>query len=105
MHPQDGQKNLVSGRLRLEAQRENIICPADRVLTLYNEANEPNAKRISGRVRTWFTDEAQKKGWAGIHWVKEVQSKHGAGCVLARPPEKVGVSIKVTKTTLVLDED
>jgi hypothetical protein len=44
MHPQDGQKNLVSGRLRLEAQRENIICPADRVLTLYNEANEPNAK-------------------------------------------------------------
>ncbi|MFZ5761625.1 MAG: hypothetical protein ACOY8P_01685 [Thermodesulfobacteriota bacterium] len=81
-----------------------MMCPADRVLGLFNQETSKEAKRIGKTVRTWFTNTAHNYGWAGVMFVKQVGSQHGAGCVLARPPEIVNAQIIVTKKTLVLTE-
>lgn len=60
------------------------ICPAERVLKLYNEANNAEAVRISKKVREWFEVEAHEDGWDVVGFVPEVQSQHGAGAVLIK---------------------
>lgn len=77
-----------------------VLCPADRLLGLYNQDSGKSAKKISKTVRGWFAREASSKGWAGVNFVPDVQSKHGAGCVLWLPPQQI--NIKITKTTNVL---
>lgn len=79
-----------------------VLCPADRVIGLYNQNGGDAAKRIAQKVRLWFAAEALKNGWAGVHFLPDVQSKHGAGCVLWLPPRQVNISINITNTTLVL---
>lgn len=79
-----------------------VLCTAERILALYNQATRKNAKRISKSVKKWFAAQAPQHGWAGGHFLPEVQSGHGAGCVLFVPPQRVNVNIKVTNTTLVL---
>lgn len=79
-----------------------VLCTAERILDLYNQETGKDAKRISKSVKKWFADEAPTHGWAGGHFLPEVQSGHGAGCVLFIPPKQVNINIKVTKTTLVL---
>jgi hypothetical protein len=67
-----------------------VICPGERVLALYNQNTGENAKRISKGVREWFQDEASRNGWSGTHFLPEVQSMHGAGCLLtARGTQEV----------------
>ncbi len=80
-----------------------VICPAERVIGLYNENSGDTAKRIAKKVRRWFISQAEKQEWAGVHFLNEVQSNHGAGCILWRPPEKVDVKITITKRILVLN--
>lgn len=63
-----------------------VLCPADRVLNLYNQDSGKSAKKISKKVRDWFTDEAMKDGWDAVGFIPEVQSQHGAGCVLLKSP-------------------
>ena len=72
------------------------ICPADRVLDLYNEANQADAKKISKKVRTWFTGVAHADGWDTVGFVPEVQSQHGAGAVLIKkfPDQTPAQSLK-----------
>lgn len=60
------------------------ICPADRVLDLYNRANDAEAKRIGKTVRAWFTAEAHADGWDHVGFVPQVESEHGAGAVLIK---------------------
>jgi hypothetical protein len=79
-----------------------ILCPAERVVGLYNQDSGESAQRIAQKVRKWFFVEASKRGWAGVHFLPEVQSNHGAGCILWRPPEKFAVQITVTEETLIL---
>jgi hypothetical protein len=79
-----------------------VLCTADRVLSIYNQDSGETAKRISKAVRTWFAAEAASKGWAGVHFLPEVQSAHGAGCVLWLPPQQVNIKVTVTKNILVL---
>ena len=79
-----------------------VLCPADRVVGLYNQDSGDTAKRICKKVRKWFFDQAAQKGWAGVHFLPQVQSNHGAGCILWRPPQQINMSVKVTKKTLVL---
>ena len=43
-----------------------VLCPADRVLHLYNQDHETPAKKISKKVREWFFAEAHSKGWNEI---------------------------------------
>ncbi|HEY5704787.1 MAG TPA: hypothetical protein VIS96_04355 [Terrimicrobiaceae bacterium] len=82
-----------------------IICPAERVIGLYNQDSGDTAQRIAKKVRNWFIEQAVKNSWAGVHFLNEVQSNHGAGCILWRPPEKVDVTITVTKEILVLSPE
>jgi hypothetical protein len=79
-----------------------VLCAADRVLGLYNQDSGDAAKRIGKKVRVWFAAEALKKGWAGVHFLPEIQSAHGAGCVLWLPPQQIDVKINATVNTLVL---
>lgn len=82
-----------------------VLCPAERVIGLYNQGSGDKAQRIAKKVRTWFSAEAHREGWAGVYFLPEVQSNHGAGCVLWRPPTRVDVQVTVTKHTLVLREE
>lgn len=63
-----------------------VICPAERVLNLYNQAhpNEP-AQRTSKTVKEWFSTTATNEGWDGVHFLPEVQTSHSAGAVLLSP--------------------
>ncbi|MBK6686013.1 MAG: hypothetical protein IPG45_16185 [Deltaproteobacteria bacterium] len=78
-----------------------VLCPGDRVLTLYNENGGRTAKRISKRVKAWFTAEAHEHGWVGVRFLPEVQTRHSGGAILWQAPK---VSVNVTKNTLVLVE-
>ncbi len=82
-----------------------VLCTAERILALYNQATGKSAQRITKNVKMWFAEEAPKHGWAGGHFLPEVQSGHGAGCVLFTPPQQVNVSIKIKNTTLVLEAE
>jgi hypothetical protein len=79
-----------------------VLCSAERILALYNQETGSKAKRIGKTVKKWFASQANDLGWAGGHFLPEVQSGHGAGCVLFVPPQKVNIKVEITKTTLVL---
>ena len=82
-----------------------ILCPAERVINLYNQATTKRAKKIAKSVRDWFAREARKNGWAGVHFLPEVQSNYGAGCVLWPPPQQINVTVRVTNQILVLEAE
>ena len=82
-----------------------VFCTSDRILALYNQATGKEQQRITKPVKQWFASEAQANGWAGGHFLPEVQSGHGAGCVLFIPPREVNINIKVTQKTLILTAD
>ena len=84
------------------AKEPAILCPAERILGLYNQDSTDSAQRIAKKVRSWFAAEAAKHGWAGVHFLKQVASAHGAGCVLWRPPARINVTITLRKEDLVL---
>jgi hypothetical protein len=79
-----------------------VLCPAERVIGLYNQNSGSTAKRISKTVRAWFVTQAMGAGWSGVYFLPEVQSAHGAGCVLWPPRQQVNVTVIVTLQTLVL---
>lgn len=81
------------------------FCTAERVIGLYNQENGEKRQRITDSIKQWFAAEAMGHGWAGGHFIPEVQSGHGAGCVLFMPPQQVNVAINVTEKTLVLVAD
>ena len=81
-----------------------VLCPAERVLGLYNQDSGDTAKRIAKKTRKWFASEAMKKGWAGVHFLPDIQSAHGAGCVLWLPPQKLTINITNQLVLAVLDE-
>lgn len=85
-----------------KAGQPAMLCPAERVLKLYNQDNGKDAKRISKSVRAWFGTTAEQQGWAGVHFLPEVQSNYGAGCILWPPPPQINISVNITKQTLVL---
>lgn len=74
-----------------------VLCPAERVIGLYEQETGEVAERIAKTVQTWFSAEAAKRGWAGCRFVPEVQSTHGAGAILLNP-----VSTKLVDHKIVL---
>jgi hypothetical protein len=82
------------------ANKPAVFCTAERVLNLYNQDNDKPAQRISKKVRGWFFEAAHDAGWTGVHFIPEVQSKHGAGCMLWVAQDRA--NIKITKAVLVL---
>jgi hypothetical protein len=85
-----------------KAENPAVLCTAERLLGLYNQDSGDTAKRISKKVRVWFKKQALDKGWAGVRFIPEIQSAHGAGCVLWLPPQQVNISIKITNNMYVL---
>jgi hypothetical protein len=83
-------------------QDRAVLCTADRVIALYNQETNGDAKKISKKVKIWFATQAKANGWAGAHFLPEVQSGHGAGCILFVPPTVLNVKVTVKQTTLVL---
>jgi hypothetical protein len=81
-----------------------VLCPSDRVLALYNqESGAPKkAKSISKKVREWFFNHAHQQGWAGVRFLKDVQTSEASGCVLWIPPREINLSVNLTAQTLVL---
>lgn len=79
-----------------------VLCTTERILALYSQEIGKDAKRMSKNAKKWFASQAPLHGWAGGHFLPEVQSGHGAGRVLFVPPQQINVNVKVTKTTLVL---
>lgn len=59
-----------------------VICPGERVLNLYNQETGKDAQRLSKNVKDWFIDNARANGFADAHFVPEVETHHGAGCLL-----------------------
>ena len=82
-----------------------VLCTAERILAVYNQATSKDAQRITKNVKKWFASEAKNHGWAGGHFLPEVQTGHGAGCVLFVPPQQINLTIKVKSTTLVLEAE
>ncbi len=80
-----------------------VLCPAERVLALYNQDSGEEAQRISKKVREWFFDQAHRNGWHGVHFVPDVQSRHGAGCIMW-VTFSTGRQIVVTNQILVLED-
>ena len=86
--------------------REAIVfCPAERILALYNQDSGDNAQRLAPKVKAWFRTRAYGHGWAGVHFMPAVQTNHGAGCAMWRPPQQLNVQVVVTRQTLVLVDD
>lgn len=80
-----------------------VLCPAERVLALFNQDSGDEAQRITKKVKEWFFEVAHHAGWDGVHFVPEVQSNHGAGCIMWVGFEE-GRQIRVTQQVLVLED-
>jgi hypothetical protein len=70
-----------------------VLCGSERVLSLYNTANNKNAQRVSKEVRSWFIETAQEEGWDSAIFIKHVETGHSAGCVLYKKPTNVLVNV------------
>jgi hypothetical protein len=79
-----------------------VLCPAERVLALYNQDSGDTAEKIAKKVRQWFIGKARSNGWAGVRFLKDVQSSHGSGCLLWIPPRVINVTVEVTQNILIL---
>jgi hypothetical protein len=62
-----------------------VLCPSERVLNLYNRDSGHRADRVAKTVKIWFSQEAHAKGWAGVGFLPEVQTRHMAGAILWQP--------------------
>lgn len=62
-----------------------VMCPSERVLNLYKQETGEDAQRKGKKVKAWFEQRALSEGWAAVHFLPEVQTLHGAGCLLLAP--------------------
>lgn len=79
-----------------------VFCTAERIVTLYNQAHDEKRQRMTDTIKKWFAHQAQEAGWAGGHFLPEIQTGHNAGCVLFTPPSNTNLSVKITEKTLIL---
>ncbi len=82
-----------------------VLCVAERILALYNQATGKDQKRITDPVKQWFLAQLPAHGWAGGYFLSEVQTGYGAGCIFFVPPQQVNVSVEVTQNMLILKAD
>ena len=62
-----------------------IFCPSDRVIALYNQANDKQYVSMAKTVKDWFVEQAIEHHWLHAKHVNAVQTKHSAGFVLFNP--------------------
>ena len=90
-----GRKKVFPNPNKCKPIEQAVMCPADRALALYNQDSGDDAQRIAPKVQKWFKGVATSKGWAGVRFIKDVQSAHGSGCILWIPPRQVNVSVVI----------
>jgi hypothetical protein len=74
-----------------------VLCSSERILNLYNNYNKSKpAQRVSKDVRGWFTRTAQEEGWDAAFFLKDVETKHSAGCVLYKKPTNILVNLFIS---------
>jgi hypothetical protein len=61
---------------------DSVLCPSDRVLSLYNDAHETEKQNIAKGVRDWFEKKAYAEKWDGVTWLPEVATGNSGGCVM-----------------------
>lgn len=79
-----------------------VFCTSQRIIALYNQAHGEERQKMTVVIKKWFAAQARQSGWAGGHFLPEIQTGHTAGCVLFTPPTAINVTVEVTKETLVL---
>lgn len=70
-----------------------VLCSSTRVLALYNNNHKNEALRVSKEVRSWFTATAKKEGWSAAMFLKDVETKHSAGCMLYKAAENILINV------------
>ena len=60
-----------------------VMCPAPRVLALYNQESGYKAQRIAKKVKEWFHARALAAGWSHVWWFPDVANGNTSGCVMA----------------------
>lgn len=70
-----------------------VLCSSERVLALYNNAHTNKAQRVSKDVRDWFVLTANNEGWDSAIFIKDVETRHSAGCVLYKKPTNILVNL------------
>jgi hypothetical protein len=71
---------------------------------LYEQSEKQKPRKINPTVKTWFRQEALRThGWSAAMFVPEVQTQHGAGCVLYKQPLQIN-AFSVTIALPGLDE-
>jgi hypothetical protein len=70
-----------------------VLCSSERVLALYNKAQNKGAQRVSKEVRDWFLESAQQEGWDAAIFLNDVETRHSAGCVLYKKPTNILVNV------------
>ncbi|WP_143027271.1 hypothetical protein [Rhodospira trueperi] len=63
-----------------------VLCTKERVLQLYRNHTGDTASKMSQKVRSWFVSAAQEEGWDAALFLKDVETRHSAGCVLYKSP-------------------
>jgi 3-dehydroquinate synthase class II len=56
-----------------------VLCSGDRVLALYNKAQNKTAQRVSKEVRKWFLETAEAEGWNAAIFIKDVETASVVG--------------------------
>lgn len=69
-----------------------VMCPAPRVLALYNQDSGDKAQRIAKKVKQWFYTTALERGWAHVWWFPDVANGYTSGCVMAIQAVELTVS-------------
>lgn len=68
-----------------------VMCPAERVLALFNQHSGDKGQRISAKVKTWFTTMSLSRGWGHIWWFEDVLTNRSSGCVMSIPTTTITV--------------
>jgi hypothetical protein len=58
------------------------LCSNERVVALYNQEHQTDAKRIAKNMREWFLKTAKERGWDSAVFLPDVETRHSCGCVL-----------------------
>jgi hypothetical protein len=73
------------------------LCRNERVVALYNQAHDTDAKRIAKNMRKWFVETAKKNGWDSAVFLPDVETRHSCGCVLYKSSSQtVQISVFLT---------
>lgn len=58
-----------------------VLLPAERLLALYNQETQKDAKRVSKNVQEWARETGHAKGFDGVAFSEDATPGAGRGCI------------------------